>query len=374
LSTPSYDFIVVGAGLFGSCFARIAADQGKRVLVIERRDHIGGNCYTEQKHGIHIHRYGPHIFHTSNEAVWRFVNRFASFNSFVNSPLAYSQGQLFSLPFNMLTFYQMWGLRWPHEVEAKLAEQRLHLDREPKNLEEQALALVGHDIYERLIKGYTQKQWQQDPRDLPAQIIRRLPLRLTYNNNYFNDKYQGVPAGGYTSMFERLLAGIEVRTGIDFHASRSFWEEQTTSIVYTGKIDELFAYEDGELDYRTLDFEDQWLDTDNYQGNAVINYCDVDVPYTRSIEHRHFDPPIQSQGMTVITHEIPAVWHRSKTPYYPINNSRNSKIYAAYSGKASALKSYILGGRLAEYCYYDMHAVIGSALVKAQQLGMEVDE
>lgn len=372
MAAAPYDFVVVGAGLFGSCFARIAADQGKRVLVLERRSHIGGNCYTEQHQGIHIHRFGPHIFHTSNETVWRFVNRFAVFNSFINSPLAYSQGALYSLPFNMHTFYQMWGVRSPEEAQAKLQEQRLRLDREPANLEEQALALVGTDIYERLIKSYTQKQWQKHPRELPAEIIKRLPLRFTYNNNYFNDKYQGIPIGGYTLMFERLLAGIEVRTGVDFHASRFFWQDQAETIVYTGKIDELFHYDEGELEYRTLEFHDEWLDTDNYQGNAVVNYCDLDVPYTRIIEHRHFDPPVQAAGATVITKELPVEWQRDKTPYYPVNNDVNSRLYDSYSARAAHLPGHVLGGRLAEYKYYDMHAVVASSLLKAQQLGLEI--
>jgi len=372
LSENLYDFLVVGSGLFGSCFARIAADQGKRVLVLERREHIGGNCYTEQTGGIHIHRYGPHIFHTSNEVVWRFISRYANFNSFINSPLALSGGKLYNLPFNMNTFHQMWGLRWPHEAEEKLAQQRLKLEREPENLEEQALVLVGHDIYEKLIKGYTQKQWQKHPRDLPAEIIKRLPLRFTYNNNYFNDKYQGIPVGGYTEVFERLLSGIEVRTSIDFLAERSFWESQASKIVYTGKLDELFDYEAGELEYRTLQFDDEWVETKNYQGNAVVNYCDLNVPYTRVIEHQHFDPPVQSNSRTIITREIPTEWNRDKTPYYPVNNDKNNKLFEEYARKAGALDSYVLGGRLAEYRYYDMHAVIGSALIKAQQLGLEV--
>lgn len=366
-----YDFLIVGAGLFGACFARIATDSGKRVLVLERRQHIGGNCYTESVDGIHIHRYGPHIFHTSNQQVWDFVTQYATFNGFVNSPLAFSQGELFSLPFNMYTFYKMWGLRWPHEVAEKLSEQCLQLDRPPANLEEQALCLVGSDIYERLIKGYTQKQWQKHPKELPASIIKRLPLRLTFDNNYFNDRYQGIPQGGYTALFERLLSGIDVRTSVDYHQDRRFWDDQATRVVYTGKIDELFGYDQGELDYRALRFEDEWHDISNYQGNAVINYCDPDVPYTRLIEHRHFDPPqFQETLSTVVTREIPVRWDRSETPYYPINDRRNSSIYSAYAQRAESLPGLILGGRLAEYKYYDMHAVIASALLKTKQLGL----
>lgn len=372
-SAKPYDFVVVGSGLFGSCFARIAADNGKRVLVLERRSHIAGNCYTENVNGIHIHRFGPHIFHTSNEAVWAFMQRFCVFNNFINSPLALSGGELFSLPFNMHTFYKLWGLRWPQEVSAKLEEQRLKLDREPANLEEQALCLVGSDLYERLILGYTQKQWQRHPTELPASIIRRLPLRLTFNNNYFNDKYQGIPIGGYTQLFQKLLHGIDVRLGVDFLSERDYWQSQAEVVVYTGKIDELFSYEHGELEYRTLEFEDEWLDQDNYQGNAVVNYCDREVPYTRTIEHRHFDPPLERVDRTVITREIPIAWHRDKTPYYPVNDARNMAIFGRYQEQASVLNNMVFGGRLAEYTYYDMHAVVASVLLKAAQLGLATE-
>lgn len=362
----SFDLLVVGAGLFGSCIARLATDSGKRVLVIERRPHIGGNCYTEKQNGIHIHRYGPHIFHTSNEAVWAFVNRFSSFNSFINSPLAISRGELFSLPFNMYTFHQLWGVLTPDEALTKLKEQRLQLNRPPANLEEQALTLVGRDLYERLIKGYTKKQWRQNPVDLPPEIISRLPLRLTYNCNYFNDTYQGIPKGGYTQMFERLLEGIDVRLNINFHDDRSFWECQAERVVYTGKIDELFHYNEGELEYRTQEFHDEWLETPNALGNAVVNYCDEEIAFTRKIEHQHFDPPLESLARTVVTREIPCAWERSKIPYYPVNSSHNMKIYNRYAEMANALPNYLIGGRLAEYRYYDMHAVIGSALLKAR--------
>ena len=368
-----YDYLIVGAGLFGSCFARIATDNGLRVKVIDRRPHIGGNCFTEQKERIHIHRYGPHIFHTSNEAVWTFINRFATFNNFINSPLALSRGQLLSLPFNMHTFYQLWQTRTPQEARAKIDEQRLHLDRPPANLEEQALTLVGQDIYERLILGYTQKQWQKHPRDLPAEIIRRLPVRFTYDCNYFNDRYQGIPVNGYTQVFEKLLEGVDVQVGVDFHESRSYWESQAAQIVYTGKIDELFGFSGGELEYRALKFEDTWHQQRNVQGNAVINYCDVDVPWTRMIEHKHFSPPADDPECSVVTRETPMTWSRNETPYYPVNNEANMAIYKGYADQAASLDRYILGGRLAEYKYYDMHAVIGSALLRCQSLGLSVD-
>ena len=368
--TKPYNYLVVGAGMFGACFARIATDSGQRVLVLDQRDHIGGNCYTETQNHIHIHRYGPHIFHTSNEAVWKFLNRFCSFQPFINSPLAYSGGKLYNLPFNMNTFYQMWGLRTPAEVQAKLSEQRLSLDRDPANLEEQALTLVGDDLYRSLILGYTQKQWQQHPRDLPPEIIKRLPLRFTYDNNYFNDRYQGIPAHGYTALFQRLLEGLDVRLSIDFLADRAYWQDQADVIVYTGKIDAFFDYAYGELAYRSLRFEHEWHDCDNFQGNAVINYCDPDIAYTRMIEHRHFDPPIQSPGCTIVTREYPIAWHRQETPYYPINDAHNMETFSRYQKEAQSLPQYLFGGRLAEYRYYDMHAVVGSVLTKAQQLGL----
>lgn len=370
LAQPAYDLLVVGAGMYGSCFARLAADSGKRVLLIERRPHIAGNCYTEVQDGIHVHRYGPHIFHTSNLAVWEFLSRFASFNNYVNSPLAISRGELFSLPFNMYTFRQLWGVLTPEQARAKLSQQCVDYGRPPENLEEQALSLVGPDLYERLIRGYTKKQWQKDPCDLPAEIIRRLPLRFTYNCNYFNDRFQGIPVGGYTRLFQNMLAGIEVRLGVDFHQDRAFWESQASMVVYTGKIDEFFGYELGELEYRTLEFRDQWLDTDNAQGNAVINYCDEDVPYTRKIEHLHFDPPVSPVQRTIVTEEIPAAWSREKTPYYPINNAANMAVYEQYRLRADSMKGYIFGGRLAEYKYYDMHAVAGAAMLRFQSLGL----
>jgi UDP-galactopyranose mutase len=369
-ANPAYDILIVGAGMYGSCFARLAADCGQKVLVIERRPHIAGNCYSEQMGGIHVHRYGPHIFHTSNEAIWQFVNRFAEFNSYINSPIAVSRGELFSLPFNMYTFHQMWSVHTPEEARAKLREQCVDYGRPPQNLEEQALSLVGVDLYERLIRGYTKKQWQMDPRDLPAEIIRRLPLRFTYNCNYFNDRFQGIPMGGYTQMFNKMLEGIEVRLDVDFHRNRSLWERQAKLIVYTGKIDEFFGFEHGELEYRTLDFRDQWLESDNAQGNAIINYCDEEIPYTRKIEHLHFDPPVSPVERTIVTDEIPAVWSREKTPFYPINNAANMAIYEKYRKRADTIVNYVFGGRLAEYKYYDMHAVAGAAMLKFHSLGL----
>ena len=356
--------------MYGSCFARLAADRGKRVLVIDRRHHVGGNCYTELCKGIHIHRYGPHIFHTSNSVVWRFVRRFAAFNHFVNSPLAIAQGQLYSLPFNMYTFRQLWGVLTPEQARAKLREQRVDFGRPPENLEEQALALVGPELYERLIRGYTKKQWQKDPRDLPADIIRRTPLRFTYDCNYYNDSYQGIPVDGYTQMFLNMLSGLEVRLGVDFFSDRAFWESQASLIVYTGRIDEFFGHEYGDLEYRSLEFRDHWLNTDNAQGNAVINYCDEHIPFTRKIEHRHFAAPAEPIPVTVVTEEHPVAWSREKTPYYPINSQDNQVIYDRYRKRANAMKAYVFGGRLAEYKYYDMHAVVAAAMLKAQSLGI----
>lgn len=365
---PAYDILVVGVGLYGSCFARLASDAGQRVLLLDRRHHVGGNCYTEQREGIHIHRYGPHIFHTSNAAVWEFVQRFAEFNTFVNSPLALSRGELFSLPFNMYTFRQLWGVLTPEQARRKLLEQCVDYGRPPQNLEEQALALLGRDIYDRLIRGYTMKQWQRDPRDLPAEIIRRTPLRFTYNCNYYNDSYQGVPVHGYTQLFQAMLRGLDVRLGVDFLSNRRYWEQQATLIVYTGKIDEFFDYDLGELEYRALEFRDVWLETDNAQGNAVINSCDVDIPYTRKIEHRHFAPPPMPTPVTVVTEETPVAWNRYKIPYYPVNTAENMALYARYKERADACSRYIFGGRLAEYKYYDMHAVVGAAMLKYKSL------
>ena len=370
-SDRPYDLLVVGSGLYGSTFAHIAAKNGKRVCVLERRSHLGGNCYTEEQHGIQIHRYGPHIFHTSNQAVWQFINQFASFNNFVNSPLAISKGELFCLPFNMHTFHQLWGVRTPEEAKAKLESQQVQpASGIPANLEEQALSLVGRDLYERLIRGYTQKQWQRDPKELPPEIIKRIPLRLTYNTNYFNDTYQGIPRGGYTQIFTKMLEGIEVKTAVDFHDDRSFWLQQAHTVVYTGQIDQLFDYDLGDLDYRTLRFEDSWHELANVQGNAVINYCDVQIPHTRLIEHKHFDPPLEDSERSVVTAEYPDDWQRGKIPYYPVNDASNMHLYERYRERALQIPGLVLGGRLAEYRYYDMHAAIGSAMLACQANGL----
>jgi UDP-galactopyranose mutase len=356
-----YDYLIVGAGLFGSTFARLATSQGKKCLVLEKRPHIGGNCYTENVEGINVHRYGPHIFHTSNEKVWEFINQYAEFNNYINSPVAYFEGKLYCLPFNMHTFYQIWGVITPEAASQKIEEQRLKLDREPQNLEEQALSMVGSDIYERLIKGYTLKQWMKDPKELPPSIIKRLPVRFTFDNNYFNDKYQGIPIGGYTNIFVKMLDGIEVKCDVDYLANREYFNSLAKKIVYTGKIDEFYDFEFGELDYRTLRFENELLPINNYQGNAVINYTSADVPYTRIIEHKHFEG-VQTPS-TYITREHPEQWSRDRIPYYPINNDANMAVFSKYKEKAKFEQKIIFGGRLAEYKYYDMHAVIGSAML-----------
>jgi UDP-galactopyranose mutase len=359
-----YDYLIVGAGMFGSVFARLATDDGKRCLVIDKRDHIAGNCYTEQKEGIHVHTYGPHIFHCNDDAIWEFVNRFARFNSFRNQPISISDGKAYSLPFSMYTFNHMWGVTTPEQAREKIASQKLDLQgREPKNLEEQALSLVGVDIYEKLIRDYTTKQWKAEPKDLPASIIKRLPVRFTWDNNYFNDKYQGVPEGGYTAMFESMLDGIDVEVGVDYLKNREEWNKKARNVVFTGKIDEYFDYQFGELQYRTLEFETWVEDVDNYQGNAVVNYADLDVPWTRMIEHKHFNPEIKTEK-TVVTREIPTEWTSGKVPYYPINDEANSSTYEKYRDLSESESDVIFGGRLSEYRYYDMHQVIGSAMSK----------
>lgn len=362
-----YDYLIVGAGMFGATFARLATDKGKRCLVIDKRPHIGGNCYTEEVAGIHIHTYGPHIFHCNDVEIWTFVNRFADFNNFRNSPIAIHGGKVYSLPFNMYTFNQLWGVTTPTEALAKIESQRLKLDRQPSNLEEQALSLVGRDIYETLIRDYTRKQWQKEPKDLPAAIIKRLPLRFTWDNNYFNDRYQGIPIGGYTAMFQRMLEGIEVRLNVDYFADRAGLDALAKQTIFTGRIDEFYNYRYGELEYRTLRFESEWLDCENYQGNAVVNYTEASVPWTRIIEHKHFEPGNYSKR-TCITREIPDNWQRDKVPYYPIGDSRNMAIFNQYNELARREARVIFGGRLAEYRYYDMHQVIGSAMAKVAKL------
>lgn len=365
MSQFEYDYLIVGSGMFGATFSRLATDAGKRCLIIEQREHIAGNCYTKNIEGINVHTYGPHIFHTSNERVWEFINRFTTFNNFINAPVAYFEGKLYSLPFNMYTFNQLWGVITPDEARAKIEEQKLKLDREPANLEEQALSMVGKDIYELLIRGYTKKQWMNDPKDLPAAIIKRLPLRFIYDNNYFNDKYQGIPIGGYTKVFENMLEGITVKTSTDYFQNREHFNSIADKVVYTGKIDEFYGFEYGELEYRTLRFESELMQTSNYQGNAVINYSAEEIPYTRVIEHKHFEKV--STPSTYITKEYPDTWAKGKVPYYPINNDSNMGIFNKYKEKSKLETKVIFGGRLAEYQYYDMHAVIGSALIAADK-------
>jgi UDP-galactopyranose mutase len=355
-----YDYLIVGSGLFGATFARLATDAGKKCLVIDRKEHIAGNCYTHDDGGIHIHRYGPHIFHTSNKKVWEFVQRFADFNNFILSPKAWSNGKLYSLPFNMNTFYEMWGTYRPEDAKRKIDEQTYM--GPVRNLEEQALFLVGTDIYETLIKQYTEKQWGRSARKLPSFIIRRLPLRFTYDNNYFNDRYQGIPIGGYTKMFEKMLDGIEVRINTDYLQDKEYFDSIAKKVIFTGPIDEYFDYSLGELDYRSLRFEEKRLGEDNYQGNAIVNYCDNSRKYTRIIEHKHFEKV--DTDYTVITKEYPQKYRRGLTPYYPINDKTNQDLYKKYKEMSNSLTNVMFGGRLAEYKYMDMHVVIESAMNK----------
>ena len=365
-----FDYLVVGAGLFGAVFAHEAHKRGKSVLVIDRRDHIAGNVYTENVGGINVHKYGAHIFHTSNKEVWNYIQQFAEFNRYTNSPVARYKDELYNLPFNMNTFSQMWGVRTPAEAQKKLDEQKAEAllalkGREPANLEEQALSLVGRDIYEKLIKGYTEKQWGRKCSELPAFIIKRLPVRLVYDNNYFNDKYQGIPVGGYTQIVEKMLDDVEVRLGVDFFKERGALTENAKKIVFTGMIDEYYDYKFGELEYRSLRFETEDLPQENFQGNAVVNYTEAQVPYTRIIEHKHFEFGCQggnATNHTVITREYPATWKRGDEPYYPMNDEKNNALYAKYKALADAETNVIFGGRLGMYKYFDMHHVIAEAL------------
>lgn len=355
-----YDYLVVGAGPFGSVFAHEAHKRGKKVLVIDRRNHIGGNMYCENKDGINIHVYGAHIFHTSIKEVWDYVNQFAAFNNYVNSPVANYKGEMYNLPFNMNTFSKMWGISTPAEAKAIIEEQRASITGTPKNLEEQAISLVGKDIYEKLIKGYTEKQWGRPCTEIPSFIIKRLPVRYTYDNNYFNDRYQGIPEGGYTKLIENILEGIEVRLGVDFIKEREELSALADKIVYTGPIDEYYNYEFGQLEYRGLRFETEKIETENYQGVAVVNYTEAEVPYTRVIEHKHFE--FGKQPVSYVTKEYPADWKVGDEAYYPVNNEKNQDLYVKYALKAKEEKNVIFGGRLAEYVYYDMDKVIASAL------------
>lgn len=371
IKLSKYDYLVVGAGLFGAVFAHEAALRGKHVKVIEKREHIAGNIYTKEVDGIQVHQYGAHIFHTSDKQIWEYVNQFAEFNRYTNSPVANYKGHMYNLPFNMNTFSELWGVRTPAEAQAKIQEQKdaAKLSGEPKNLEEQAISLIGTDIYEKLIKDYTEKQWGQKATDLPAFIIRRLPVRYTYDNNYFNDTYQGIPIGGYTQIVEKMLdhPEIDVETGVDFFANKNQYLADFPKIIFTGMIDQYFNYQLGELEYRSLRFETEERDVDNYQGNAVINYTDVETPYTRIIEHKHFEFGKGDKGKTIITREYPANWKRGDEPYYPVNNTRNNTLYKQYAELAKQEGNVIFGGRLGQYRYYDMHQVIHAALVTVKQ-------
>ncbi|WP_018616011.1 UDP-galactopyranose mutase [Segetibacter koreensis] len=358
-----YEYLIVGSGLFGSVFAHEATKRGKKCLVIDKRNHAGGNVYCENVEGINVHKYGAHIFHTNDKQIWDYVNSFVEFNRYTNSPLAFYQGKLYNLPFNMNTFYQLWGVKTPQEAKEKIQSQIEELNiQEPSNLEEQALSLIGPDIYEKLIKGYTEKQWGRSATELPAFIIKRLPVRFTYDNNYFNDKYQGIPIGGYNKLVEGLLKDIEVRLEVDYFEDREKWNALADKIIFTGKIDQYYNFQFGQLEYRSLRFDHEVHDVQNYQGNAVVNYTEREVPYTRIIEHKHFE--FGTQPKTVITKEYPKEWTAEKEPYYPINDERNTEIFKKYQQLADGESNVIFGGRLAEYRYYDMHQIIGSALKK----------
>lgn len=361
-----YNYLIVGSGLFGSVFARQAADAGKKVLVIDKRPNIAGNVYTEKVEGINFHKYGAHIFHTNNTEVWNYVNRFATFNRFTNSPVANYKGELYSMPFNMYTFNKMWGVVTPEEAAAKIEEQKKEITGEPQNLEEQAISLVGRDIYEKLVKGYTEKQWGRDCKELPAFIIRRLPVRLTFDNNYFNALYQGIPIGGYTKLVENLLEGIEVRLNEDYLEDKAEWNAMAEKVVYTGAIDAYFDYALGNLEYRSVRFENEILDMPNFQGNAAVNYTDRETPWTRIIEHKWFEFGKDENGndlpKTIISKEYSSEWKPGDEPYYPVNDEKNGELYQKYKALAEKEENIIFGGRLGEYKYYDMDAVIASAL------------
>ena len=361
-----YDYLIVGAGLYGAVFAREAKKAGKSCLVIDKRDHIAGNIYTQEMEGIQVHRYGAHIFHTNNRQVWEYLGQFAEFNRYTNSPVANYKGEIYNMPFNMNTFNKLWGVITPAQAKAKIQEQRAAAGiTEPKNLEEQAISLVGTDIYEKLVKGYTEKQWGRPCSQLPAFIIQRLPVRFVYDNNYFNALYQGVPVGGYTAMVQRMLEGIQVRLGQDYLADKAGWDAQAKKVVYTGPIDAYFGSCYGPLEYRSVRFETEVLDTPNYQGNAVVNYTDAETPYTRIIEHKHFE--FGTQPKTVISREYSAEWKPGDEPYYPVNDQKNGELYARYKALADQEEKTIFGGRLGEYKYYDMDKVVEAALDKAAQ-------
>ncbi|MBS5938226.1 UDP-galactopyranose mutase [Clostridium sp.] len=366
-----YDFLIVGAGLYGSVFAYEAKKRGKTCLIIDKRDHIAGNIYTENMEGINVHKYGAHIFHTNNKDVWDYVNNFAEFNRYTSSPIANYHGEIYNLPFNMNTFSKMWGVVTPEEAKEEIRKQCSdNYVENPKNLEEQAINLVGKDIYEKLIKGYTEKQWGRPCSELPAFIIRRLPVRFTYDNNYFNDTYQGIPIGGYTNMVEKMIDGIEVKLNTDYLDNKDKWDDMAERVVYTGPIDAYFDYKLGILQYRSISFENEVLDIENFQGNAVVNYTDKETPYTRIIEHKHFE--FGNQPKTIISKEYSKEWKMGDEPYYPINDLKNNELYNKYTELAKAEDNIIFGGRLAEYKYYDMHKVIEAALMKVKEIFFDI--
>ena len=358
-----YDYLIVGAGMFGSVCARELTDNGYRCLVIDKRNHIAGNAYTENLDGINVHKYGAHIFHTSNKKIWDYVNKFAEFNQYRHTVIANYENDIYPLPFNMFTFNKIWGVTTPNDAKKKIESQRA--TENPTNLEEQSISLVGEDIYKILIKGYTEKQWGRKCKELPSSIIKRLPVRFVWNNDYFDDVYQGIPIGGYTKMFEKLLEGIEVKTDIDYFINKNHWDSMANKVIFTGKIDEYYDYKFGELVYRSLKFYKKVLNEKDFQGNSVVNYTDGDVPYTRIIEHKHFE--FGEQDNTVITYEYPDDWDKTKVPYYPVNDAKNNKIYKKYKELADNDDKVVFGGRLAEYKYYDMHQVVGSALRKVDR-------
>ncbi len=360
-----YDYLIVGAGLFGAVFAREAMNRGKTCLVVDKCDHIAGNIYTAKVEDIDVHVYGAHIFHTSNKAVWEYVQQYADFNHYINTPIANYKGELFNMPFNMHTFYQMWGVTTPAEAQAKIEEQRAEIKGEPQNLEEQAISLVGRDIYEKLVKGYTEKQWGRSCTELPAFIIKRLPVRYTFDNNYFNDPYQGIPKEGYTAMVERLLEGADIRLNTDYLENREELDALADKVLYTGCIDEFYGYRFGELEYRSLRFDTEVLDIPNYQGVAVVNYNEREVPFTRLIEHKHFN--FGKQDKTVITREYPETWKKGMRPYYPVNNEKNQELFARYQALAADEDKVLFGGRLGHYKYYDMDKVVEAALAMAEE-------